>query len=423
MAEEVVRPLPDYAEALRRALENVTALPLQRVTLTDAAGRILAEDVAADRDWPPFDRATMDGYALRSEDLAQGRSLQVVGGIAAGAPAQIELAPGQCCRIATGARVPATADSIVPHEFTDRGEPLVAVSAAAHLSPGDNIHRRGSDARAGQRILSAGTQLGAHHLGLCAGFGVTSPLVHSQPKVAILTTGDEVLPPECASLLPHQIRNSNAPMLTAALTAMGCCVISCRHVSDDPHLVRAAVMDALATADVLVTAGGVSAGERDFLPGALAEVGVETRLRGAAIQPGRPITLGRISPKPGKSVEVISLPGNPVSVLATAHLFAWPLFRALSGFSPVLPWIMVSVASEVRPNPRRQVFRPAVFEPENCSLNVPKWGGSGDLVHTTGTHGLAALPLQEKVVRSGEKVAFLPWAWHSIPQPRTGNTV
>lgn len=420
MAEEVVHPLPDYADALRHALEGVTPLPLQRVTLANAAGRVLAEDIKADRDWPPFDRATMDGYALRSADLALARPLQVVGEIAAGASTQIELAPGQCCRVATGARVPSTSDAIVPHEFTDRGVPHVAVSAAAHLQPGDNIHRQGSDARAGQRVISAGTDLGAHHVGLCAGFGVSSPLVHSRPKTAVLTTGDEVLPPECTSVLPYQIRNSNGPMLTAALTAMGCSVISSRHVRDDPDSVRAAVLEAMAEADVLITAGGVSAGDRDFLPGVLEDLGVKTRLRGAAIQPGRPITVGRVAAKPGKSVEIVLLPGNPVSVLATAHLFAWPIFRALSGFSPLLPWIEAAVSGEVRPNPRRQAFRPAMFEPDNCSLTVPKWGGSGDLVHTVGTHGLAAIPLQERPVERGEKVPFLPWAWHSVPHPRKG---
>lgn len=397
---------PDYSEALQLVLPHVT--PLDRedtVPLHDADGRVLSESIHADRDLPPFNRSAMDGYAMRQTDLASGRPLPCHGHLAAGCSADIDVPEGTCIAIATGAPVPDALDLVVPHERSDRGdrrgEPVRFDSI--DIEVGHAIHPRAADAARGDVLVAPGTRLHADHLGLAATTGCTSLRVRSRPTVAVLTTGDEVVPIDTTPA-PHQIRNGNAPMLQALVSRMGGACMSHRHLPDDPDAVLHAIDAGLGAADMVVTVGGISAGDRDFIPGQLAALSVEPLLRGAAIQPGKPIRVGR-SPS-GRFV--VSLPGNPVSVLATACLILWPILDRLAGGDGQLPWRTVTLTEPMKPNARRFQFRPARLDPDGTAT-VPSWAGSGDLAHVAVTDGLLALPRQAEPVPAGNTLEFLPW--------------
>lgn len=411
--------LPAYDTALAQVLDALAPLPTaRRVPLAASLGAVLAEPIAADRDLPPFDRATMDGYAVRTEDVQPGAKLLVAETIPAGKPPAQPLAPGTAAAIATGSPLPVGANAVIPHEQSDRGFPHVTFPGP-RPEPWANVHRRASDARAGQAVLQPSLRMAPHHTGIAATVGCVRPLVSGAPPVArLLTSGDEVVPPavSTATLEPHQIRNSNMVMLAGTLTAFGAAVDGSVHLPDDPHAIGEAVRRAADEVDVIVTTGGVSAGERDYIPGAIAAAGFREIIRGASIQPGRPICVAARSG--GRQVVVVALPGNPVSVLATAHLFLWPVLRRLAGASPDLPWRDVTLAEPIQPNPKREAFRPAVLtasfaEGGPALVRVPSWAGSGDLVHTTPTHGLVRLPLQDARVEAGTPLKFLPWAWNA----------
>jgi molybdopterin molybdotransferase len=321
--------------------------------------------------------------------------------ISAGQPADVRVPPGHCVAIATGAPLPADTDTVIPHEQSDRGDPVrftVTSIETAHA-----VHPRGADARAGDSLVPAGTLLGPQHLGLAATVGRQQLVVAARPRATVLTSGDEVRPVDAVPE-PHEIRNSNGPMVSALLRRIGAEPVACRHVTDDPDLTAAAVTEALGHSDLLVTVGGVSVGRRDYLPEAFTAQGVSTVLHGAAIQPGRPLLAGRA---PTGAI-VIGLPGNPVSALACTCLFCWPVVRAQLGLPPLLPWRPVTLAEAVRPNATRRAFRPAMIL-EDGRVRVPAWAGSGDLTHTTPTDGLVELPIQAEAVAAGTVLRFLPW--------------
>ncbi len=394
--------LPDYADALGLALESVRALGASEpVELADAAGRVLASPITADRALPPFDRAERDGYALRASEVGRVERFPVVATIAAGRPGDVAVPPGRCVAIATGAPLPRDVDAVIPHEASDRGDPVRFTMD--HVEPGHSVHRCGADARPGDVLVERGAVLGARHMGLAAAVGLSRLDVVRRPRATVLTSGDEVVPPG-APVAGHQVRNSNAPMLAALLAAFGARPGSHAHVADEADETSRAVGLSLRQSDLVVTVGGISAGERDRFPDAFREHEVRLSLRGASIQPGRPVQVGRA---PGGAV-VLALPGNPVSVLACACLFGWPIVRAMLGLDARLPWCEVELAEAVRPNPVRRAFRPAILLGPGRA-RVPKWSGSGDLAHTSPTDGLLELPLQPEPVAPGRVLRFLPW--------------
>ena len=393
--------LPDYPEALIEALRGITPTHDEiELPLAEAAGGVLREQIVADRDLPPFDRAQMDGYAVRAAEVGRVEAFPVAATVAAGRPASVAVPPGNCVAIATGAPLPADVDAVVPHEQSDRGDPVRFTIDA--LKPGQSVHPRGADARRGELLVETGTPLLAQHLGIAATVGRTHLRIARPPRARLLTSGDEVLPPG-GPVADHQIRNSNAPMLETLLGRIGAECLGHEHLADERDQTIAAVRRALDEADLLVTVGGLSAGDRDWFPGAFDAAGVQVSLRGAAIQPGRPILIGRR----GRAV-VVALPGNPVSSLACTCLFVWPLVRAMLGLEPRLPWRVVEIAEAVKPNPRRRAFRPA-FLCDDGRARVPAWAGSGDLAHTAPTHGLLELPVQSEPVAAGTRLRFLPW--------------
>lgn len=394
--------LPDYPDALRHALSGIEPFrEVQSVTLKAAVGRVLRESIAADRDLPPFDRAQMDGYALRASEVGRIEAWPVVHTISAGMSAQLDVPPGACVAIATGAPLPEDVDTVIQHELSDRSNPVRFTINS--IEPGRAVHPRGADARRGDLLIKAGTPLGPQHIGIAAAVGKTQLAVARRPRAIVLTSGDEVLPID-QPLRNYQIRNSNSPMVRELLRRIGAEPIEHAHVGDEREATIEVVGAALARCELLITVGGISAGERDYFPASFQAHGVESSLHGAAIQPGRPIFVGRA---PNGTI-IIGLPGNPVSVLACTCLFIWPIVRTLLGLEASLPWRTLELAEVVTPNPKRRAYRPAALL-DDGRANVPPWAGSGDLVHTAATDGLIELPVQTEPVQPGTRVRFLPY--------------
>lgn len=394
--------LPDYAEALGTALGAVEPVGgVETVDLGESAGRVLAEALVADRDLPPFNRAQMDGYAVRGAEVGRIEAFEVAATIPAGQSADVAVPPGHCVAVATGAPLPDDVDTVIQHELSDRANPVQF--RAGSIETGHAVHHRGADARRGDTLVAAGTVIEARHVGIAAAVGRTTVPVAVRPRATILTSGDEVMPVG-APVATHQIRNSNAPMIRALLDRMGAEPVGHHHVADNLDATQEAVGTALEHSELLVTVGGISAGERDFFPAALAAHRIALALKGAAIQPGRPVLAGRSPDGP----VVLGLPGNPVSVLACMCLFGRPMIRALLGLDTALPWEQRELAEQVAPNPRRRAFRPAILLPDG-RCKVPPWAGSGDLAHTAPTHGLLELPVQEGILEPGAALRFLPW--------------
>jgi len=399
-----VNRLPEYVEALEAALAIVEPMAATDNPPLEACGRrVLAEPVIADRDLPPFNRAQMDGYAVRAAEVGRVEAFPVVATISAGMAAAVAVPPGHCVKIATGAPLPDDVDSVVQHEHSDRGDPVRFTVDS--IEPGHAVHPRGADAKAGDVLLAPPLVMRAQHLGIAAAVGKAKLLVTSKPRAIILSSGDEVVDVG-AAVEPHQIRNSNGLMVAELLRRFGAEPLSNIHIADEREATIKAVAGAIKSANLVVTIGGVSAGERDHFPAAFDTCEVQRAVEGAAIQPGRPIVVGRTP----KGVIILGLPGNPVSTLVCSSLFAWPMVRKMLGLGTDLPWRDIKLGDSVKPNPRRQAFRPARVMEDGTAV-VPQWAGSGDLAHTANTSGLVALPVQEHAVRKGAVVRYLPWPW------------
>ena len=394
--------LPDYSEALSLALRGIEPISEdQPVKLKSAAGRVLSEPIVADRDLPPFDRAQMDGYALRASEVGQVETWPVAHTISAGISAKVAVPPGKCVAIATGAPLPTDVDTVIQHEMSDRNDPVRFTIDS--IEPGHAVHRRGVDAKQGDVLVEEHTLLGPQHIGIAAIVGKSQLLVTRQPRTIVLTSGDEVLPIE-QPLTDYQIRNSNGPMVSELLRRIGADAIEHRHVLDDRDATIESVGDALGRCDLLITVGGISAGDRDYFPVAFEQHRISASLQRAAIQPGRPIFVGRA---PNGAI-VVGLPGNPVSVLSCTCLFVWPIVRILLGLGASLPWQVVQLAEPINANANRRAFRPTVLL-DDGRVKVPSWAGSGDLAHTATTHGLIELPVQGEPVEAGTELRFLAY--------------
>lgn len=401
--------LPSYDAALARVLARVARLEAETVPLSGALGCVLAGALVADRDQPPFNRSAMDGYAVRGGGVGPDKWYEVVTVIAAGASpdASADLMRGVSA-IATGAAVPDAYDAVIPVEQSQEKEGRVHFSIE-QVRPGAHIHPRGTDARAGDILIEPGVRLAAQHIGIAAAAGCVQPVVVRRPGVSLITTGDEVRPPatKTTDLTPQEIRNSNGPMLDALLQTLGVERLDHVHVHDDPEATLSALRGATEKSDLVITVGGVSAGRRDHVPRAVGELSYETIIKGVSIQPGKPVFIAQASD--GSNKLVVGLPGNPVSMLATAHLFAWPIIRAMSGLSPGLPWRRVALGGAVTPNPRREAFRLAALTGDNKDRAcVIGWKGSGDLAHTSRADGFVRLPMRQDELRPGDTAWFLP---------------
>ena len=310
-------------------LAAVPRLPVVRAPIADAVGLVLAEDVVAAEPVPPFANTAMDGYALRAADTAGASAdapvrLTVVDELPAGKAPAVAVGPGEAIRIMTGAPMPDGADAIVMVERTARdGDNGVLVQAEAKA--GDHIRHPGGDLEAGQTVFTAGTVLGPAHVGVLASVGAHEIAVHRRARVGVLSTGDELV--ERGALAPGQIRDSNRPMLCALAAATGVEVVDLGLARDDEALIVGVLEDAFARCDAVLTSGGVSMGEYDYVKAALDRFGA-LEWRQVAIKPAKPLAFGVV-----QGVPVFGLPGNPVSSLVSFELFARPALRSMMGYA------------------------------------------------------------------------------------------
>ena len=356
-------------------LANYSPPPTERTALDEAAGRVLAADVFADRDYPPFHRATRDGYAVRSEDVTSLPAvLRLVGEARAGFPFTGKVAPGQCLAIMTGAPLPEGADAVVMIEHTCvEGE---RVEALRSVQPGENVVERGSEAPAGARVLPRGRRLDAGDIGLLATIGQSQVDVYRRPEVAILPTGDEVVDVEQTPQW-FQIRNSNALTLAAQVRAAGGIPRNMGVAPDRCDALREMIQKGL-TADLLLLSGGVSMGKYDFVAQVLADLHAEFFLQGVAIRPGKPLVFGRAFGR-----FFFGLPGNPVSTFVTFEAFVRPALQMLAGgnFAPPV-FLRARLAKPLRNKTGLTTFMPARVEMREGVPEVAlvAYQGSGDLV-------------------------------------------
>src|SRR4051812_13548577 len=336
-------------EALARLLAPLEAVPAEQVSVADAVGRVLAQDVAARRTQPPFAASAMDGYAVRAADVAQvPAELRIVAEIPAGAGYGGTLGPGEAARIFTGAPLPAGADAIVIQEDTERDGNRVRVIEGAKA--GTYVRRAGLDFAQGDVLLTAGKRLSPRDIGLAAAMNHPWLFVYRRPVVGILSTGDEVVMPG-EPIGPHQIVSSNALSLAAFVTACGGTPVIVGNAPDDPDALRR-IAAAARGVDLFVTTGGVSVGEHDLVRDVLAEEGLQSDFWQIAMRPGKPLMVGRY-----RSAPMVGLPGNPVSTLVCALLFLKPALEKLSGVpESAAPPITARLGVTLKQNDRRQDY-------------------------------------------------------------------
>jgi len=380
----------------------------ESLSLSDALGRVLAEPVRADRDFPPFPRATRDGYAVHAEDIKTIPALlHVVGQIKAGASFDRTIKHGQAVEIMTGAAVPQGADAVVMVEYTKRKGQQVEILRSA--TPGENIVPQGSEARAGHELLSTGTRLGFAQIAVAAAVGKTKLSVFKKPSVAILATGDELVE-VAATPGPHQIRNSNSYSLAAQVIQAGGEPVRMPIAPDETSTLAELIREALG-ADLLLLSGGVSMGQFDLVEQVLVELGATFFFTGAEIQPGRPVVFGKAPSGKSKTlVPFFGLPGNPVSTMVTFDLFARPVLQALGGALPVrLPTAKARLAREIKTRTGLTRFLPALlrgglYDPE---VEVVRWQGSGDISAAARANCYVIIPPDRELMAAGEMVSIL----------------
>lgn len=414
------------------------ATPLtEDLALLGALGRVLAAPVKADRHFPPFPRATRDGYAVRAADLsAMPATLSVVGQAKAGGSYDHAVAQGEAVEIMTGAAVPQGADAVVMVEYTSAtiagGQSEVEVQVQRPVAAGENIVPAGAEAKAGQEILSRGMRLGPAQIAMAAGAGQARIRVYGRPHVAILATGDELV--EISKTPgPFQIRNSNSYSLAAQVTAAGGEAMRLPVAPDEPRKLATLIHAGLA-ADMLLISGGVSMGKFDLVEAVLKKLGAEFFFTGALIQPGRPVVFGQVElsggsngagkirrpsdPGPIEKQKVLShrrvpffgLPGNPISAMVCFDLFARPVLDALGGAAPArLPAAKARLGKAVKTKTGLTRFLPAtlkggLFEPEVEAL---AWQGSGDLLASAQANCYLVVPPDRDSIAAGEMVSVV----------------
>jgi molybdopterin molybdotransferase len=450
--EEARRIVEEHAASVRRArmeLSEATALDLLA-----ARGRVLAEDLFADRDFPPFARATRDGYAVRAADVERVPArLEVIGEIKAGDLAErCQVGSGQAASIMTGAPLPAGADAVVMVEYTKelpRGSGGRDVEIQQSVKSGANFVPRGSEARAGQVLAERGARLDHRLIAIAASVGKSRVQVFRRPRVAVLSTGDEVVEID-ATPGPSQIRNSNSYSLAAQIEEAGGEAVRLAIAPDEPARLRELIQQGLAC-DLLLLTGGVSMGKYDLVEQALAEIGAEFYFTGAKIQPGKPVVFGACGSESrgshsktlkdstragtlGADIGVradrasaagartgvsaphdlvhyfFGLPGNPVSTMVTFRLFVRPMIDALAGARPEpLQFLKVRLKTDVRAKTGLTRFLPAMISGafENSEVELAAWQGSGDIAALARTNCYLVVPPDRELIPAGELVSVL----------------
>jgi molybdopterin molybdotransferase len=404
-------------EAIDLILRAVRPLPARVIDLADGLGLVLAEDIVSEDDSPPFDKSLMDGYAVRAADAAMaGARLRVVGEVTAGRVSERQAGAGEAIRIMTGAPVPPGTDAVVPIEHTefDAASDTVRI-VRPPVAVGASILPRGAALRRGERVLAAGRVLRAQELGALAELGRARIRVRPRPRVAVLATGNELVPVSSAPG-PGQIRNSNETMLVAQLRQAGAEPVALGIARDDADELRGKIAAGL-ECDMLLLSGGVSEGKLDLVPSELERAGVRPVFHKVQVKPGKPVWFGVFSPGAdaagGASAKpVFGLPGNPVSSMVCFELFARTAVRRLGGVDPAGPRLLQArLAQEHLVRGDRPTYHPSdlVRDGETWSVRPVRWQGSADLRATVEANALAYFPAGERIWPVGAVVDVLPW--------------
>jgi molybdopterin molybdotransferase len=379
--------------------------PPEVMAVTACLGRVLADDVSATLDVPPTDNSAVDGYAVRAADIPTSgvRELTVVAELAAGAVFDATIGPGEALRIMTGAPIPAGADTVYPQELVERGDRSVRIPAGP---AGVNVRHRGEDVRVGSVVLSAGAVLRPQELGVAASLGLPQLLVRQKPRVAILSTGDEVAEPGDARK-PGQIFDSNRFSLHGLVEAAGGLATDHGIVPDLYDVLHARLRAAAATADVVLTSGGVSVGDHDLVKAVLQDAGGIDFWQ-VAMQPGRPLAVGRIG-----SALFFGLPGNPVASMLTFHLFVRPALWKLGGRRELFPPRFHAVAMEaMSKKPGRREFKRGIlsYAADHWEVRTTGPQGSGILTSMTLANCFVVIEEERGDVAAGDLVSVEPFA-------------
>jgi len=396
------------ADADRLIGQHLQCLPIESLPLAQCAGAVLRENIYAERDQPPFDRVAMDGIALDSR--AAGcctRSFRIQATQAAGDAPLTLGAASDCIEVMTGAVLPAGCDSVVPVEELAITPGRAGLAVDARVEPWQNVHRRGSDTRAGTLLLSAGQRLRAPEIAIAASAGMARIRVSSQPMLVVISTGNELIEPG-EPLLAHQVRRSNAYAIVSALREHGFQRVADDHIRDDADELRERLRFHLETHDVLVLSGGVSMGRFDLVPAALEELGVRAVFHKVAQRPGKPLWFGMAA----SGAAVFGLPGNPVSTLVCLARYVLPALAASQGQSPV-PARRMALGAPFTVTPALTHFIPVRLEQDDWGREWAQpapTNGSGDFTALAGTDGFVELPPGPNTYAKGFVTRLYRWS-------------
>lgn len=412
-----------FVEALVVVMGHTAAVGLpetEKLYLLASAGRVLAENLLADRDQPPFDRSTRDGFAVRAVEWSAGHKLRIVGQVRAGEVwAEGEVQAGCAVEIMTGAAVPQGVDAVVMIEHVEQGGSEVWAAAGRSLRAGENVVPRGSEARRGEALLTVGAMIEASEIALAAACGRVELSVYRRPLVAIVATGDELVELD-QTPDAYQIRNSNSYALAAMVEAAGGQAARLRIARDTLTDLRERISEGRAS-DILLLSGGVSAGKYDFVEEVLAEFGAEFFFTGVRMQPGKPVVFGRLPARAPADQRVsesegqrewmyfFGLPGNPVSTQVTFHCFVEPMLRAMCGAGIEGPkFVQATLAEDVKGKTGLTRLLPAFlrYDLERPDVRLVGWQGSGDLAANARANCFAVLP-DGRDLKAGDVISVL----------------
>jgi molybdopterin molybdotransferase len=390
------------SEATAIILAHTAEAGVEEVTIQDACGRILKETVRADRDFPPFNRVTMDGIAIAFQSWQKGERIFIIEGIQAAGQQQKQLiSPLACIEVMTGAMVPLGTDTVIPYESLEikDGKARIAVEK---LEPGENIHRQGMDARNADELLPPGTKISAAEVALMAAVGKKKISVAAFPKTAIISTGDELIPVELIPL-PYQIRRSNSYALQAALRELGC-VADQFHLPDQPEILEAEVKKILQHYSLVIFSGGVSKGKYDYIPQTLERNGIQKKFHQVSQRPGKPLWFGTSA-----NHMVFALPGNPVSTYMCFYRYIKPwLMKSLGVETPIH---QVMLAQNFTFKPALTYFLQVKVKNEMSQLKAypDAGGGSGDFANLKEVDGFIELPADITDFKAGQVFRYYPF--------------